>query len=302
MNKIIVVAGATGNLGGRIVRNLIERGAEVRVIVRPGSEIEKITKLEKLGAHVFKINMSSEDEISKVCNGASCVVSALQGLHDVIVDTQKVLLDAAIAAGVSRFIPSDYSTDFTLLTPGENRNFDLRREFHTYLDKSLISSTSIFNWAFAEILAYNTPMLDMKKKSVGYWGENPDWHLEFTTMDDTAAYTAAAALDDHTPGKLSIASFRVSPNEMVAMASEITHTAFQLIPMGSLSQFAAYIKSERAANPQGENELNPRWQSAQYMHGMFSVQHEMLDNSRYPDIKWTSSKEFITSLFNRIKQ
>jgi hypothetical protein len=37
--------------------------------------------------------------------------------------------EGAIAAGVPRFIPSDFSADFTKLPAGENRNFDLRRAF-----------------------------------------------------------------------------------------------------------------------------------------------------------------------------
>ena len=56
------------------------------------------------------------------------MVSSLAGLRKVIIDAQKVLLDAAIAAGVPRFIPSDYSLDFTRFSDGENRNLDLRRE------------------------------------------------------------------------------------------------------------------------------------------------------------------------------
>jgi hypothetical protein len=35
----------------------------------------------------------------------------LAGLREVVIDAQKKLLDAAIAAGVPRFIPSDYSLD-----------------------------------------------------------------------------------------------------------------------------------------------------------------------------------------------
>ena len=56
----------------------------------------------------------------------------------VIVDTQSVVLDAAVAAGVLRFIASDFAWDFTKLVPGQNRNFDLRREFMAYLDKAPI--------------------------------------------------------------------------------------------------------------------------------------------------------------------
>jgi hypothetical protein len=42
-------------------------------------------------------------------------VSALAGLRETIIDAQKVFLDAAVEANVQRFIPSDYSSDFTNL-------------------------------------------------------------------------------------------------------------------------------------------------------------------------------------------
>ena len=42
MNKTILVAGATGNLGGRIVDALIERGANVRALVRAESARDKV--------------------------------------------------------------------------------------------------------------------------------------------------------------------------------------------------------------------------------------------------------------------
>jgi NAD(P)-dependent dehydrogenase (short-subunit alcohol dehydrogenase family) len=145
MEKLILVAGATGNLGERIVKALLKIGAEVRFVVRSNSDINKINMLEKLGAKVFRIKIWNVEEVSTACQGVSCVVSALAGLRDVVIDAQKVLLDSAIAAGVPRFIPSDYSLDFTRFSDGENRNLDLRREFHKYLDKTSISATTIFN-------------------------------------------------------------------------------------------------------------------------------------------------------------
>lgn len=64
--------------------------------------------------------MASVSELASACEGSACIVSALQGLRDVIVDTQTVLLEAALKAGVARFIPSDFSTNFQTLAPGEN--------------------------------------------------------------------------------------------------------------------------------------------------------------------------------------
>ncbi len=296
MKQIILVAGGTGNLGGRIVKALIARGAEVRAVVRNGSEPEKIEKLTELGAEVITVDLSDVDELKQACQGASCVVSALSGLHDVIVESQIKLLDAAIAAGVQRFIPSDFSSDFTKLPTGENRNFDLRKEFRQYLDKSPIAATSILNGAFADILSYGTPLYNVKNYSVGYWGDKSDWKIDFTTMDNTADYTAAAALDSTTPKILRIASFQISPNELVAVGAEVKKKEFNFVPMGSLEDFSTSNKKERAANPEGEKELYPSWQGKQYLHSMFSVQNTPLDNDRYPDVQWTSAIDVISKI------
>lgn len=296
MKNTILVAGGTGNLGGRIVRDLIKRGAAVRAIVRHETEPEKVEKLKKLGAEVISVDMSNYDELQRACQGVSCVVSALSGLRDVIVDAQTQLLDAAIAANVPRFIPSDFAADFTRLAEGDNRNFDLRKEFHKYLDKSAIASTSIMNGAFADILGYGTPIYDFRNYTVGYWGDKADWKMDFTTMDNTADYTAAAALDSATPRVLRIAGFQVSPNDLIKIGGAVKGKEFKLVPMGGLEEFAAANKKDRAAYPEGEKEVFPDWQGKQYLHSMFSVHHETLDNDRYADVEWTGATETITKI------
>lgn len=291
-HPIIVVAGATGNLGGRIVDALLERGATVHALVRAETDPAKTAGLAERGVKVMLVELGDVAALTAACAGADCVVSALQGLRDVIVDTQTGLLDAAVAAGVPRFIPSDYSSDFTRLPVGENRNFDLRREFHERLDAAPIAATSILNGAFAEVLTYNIPLLDFRKQSVGYW-EDADWRIDFTTMDDTAAFTAAAALDPGAPRLLRIASFQISPRELAAVARDVTGQEYALTRLGSRAELAAYMRHERAAHPEGEQELMPNWQRMQYMLGMFSVQNDPLDNDRYPGLKWTSAREVV---------
>lgn len=295
MNKTIVVAGATGNLGTRICRELVQRGATVKAIVRAATNPEKKETLAKMGVEVVEVNFDDKDEIANACTGAQCIVSALAGLKDVIVDLQTNILDGAIQAGVPRFIPSDFCTDYNDLVPGENRNFDLRRAFKAYLDSTSIKASSIFNGAFADILKYNTPTLNLKDKSIGYWGDKKDWKLDFTTMDDTAAFTAEVALDDEAPRDLQIASFQVSPNDLQGDIKEASGQAFTLRPMGSLEDFGAGIKKQRADNPAGENELYAKWQQAQYMYSMFSTHHQHLDNNRYPNLTWATAVAFLQS-------
>jgi NAD(P)-dependent dehydrogenase (short-subunit alcohol dehydrogenase family) len=295
MKKVILVAGATGNLGNRISRELIKRGAEVRAIVRNSTGVEKIETLEKMGVTVFEVDMNSIDEIANTCTGVDCIVSTLAGLNNVIIDLQKRILDAAIKAGVPRFIPSDFSCDYNDLVPGDNRNFDLRRDFKTYLDSTSIKATSIYNGCFADILMYNTPILNLKDKSIGYWGDKADWKLDFTTMDDTAAFTAEVAMDDNAPRDLQIASFQISPNMILADVKEASGQDFKIHQIFSLEGFAAFIKKQRAENPAGENKLYADFQQGQYMYSMFTTQNTRLANNRYKGLSWTSGIEFIKS-------
>lgn len=137
-NPIVVVAGGTGNLGGRMVKALLKRGAKVRALVRPDTEPAKLDEFKAQGVEVVLAELTDHAALQPALTGAVCVVSALHGLRDVIVDGQTQLLNAAVAAGVPRFIPSDYAVDYTQLTPGDNRNFDLRREFHQIIDKANI--------------------------------------------------------------------------------------------------------------------------------------------------------------------
>jgi nucleoside-diphosphate-sugar epimerase len=295
MENLILVAGGTGDLGFRIIKALQKRNANIIAIVRHTSDSPRVQQLEESGVRVIRLDMLNVRDLTAACKGVTCIVSALAGLRETIVDAQSLLLDAAIAAGVPHFIPSDYSTDFTQIADGENRNFDLRKEFHKKLDTAPIAATSIMNGAFTDVLFYNTPFYNLKNNSVGYWGDDANFKVDFTTKDDIAAFTAAAALDNNAPNILRIASFQISPNDLVTMASSIKKTEFKLIPMGSLESLSAHNKKERAAYPRGEKELYPAWQGSQYMHSMFTVQNNPLDNNRYPGFIWTKAETVLSS-------
>ena len=58
----------------------------------------------------------------------------ISGTRSVIVDAQRALLAATVAAGVPRFVPSDWSADYRSIDVGSNRNFELRREFAADVD------------------------------------------------------------------------------------------------------------------------------------------------------------------------
>ncbi len=294
--SLIVVAGANGDLGHRIVRHLRQRGAVVRAVVRPSSNPEAVGALRDLGAEVKAVNFADPAALIQACAGAACVVSALSGLRAVIVDTQTQLLDAAVAASVPRFIPSDFCADYTRLRLGTNRNFDFRRDFREILDRAPIRATSIFNGMFADLLTGAAPVVLFGLHRILYWG-NADQPLDFTTIDDTAAYTAAAALDPTTPRELRIAGDVLSPRGLQAAATAATGHPFGLLRPGSVGALNVLSKIVRTLAP-GRDEIFPPWQGMQYLRDMLSGQAKLaepLDNARYPALRWTSVRQLLAA-------
>jgi hypothetical protein len=135
---IIVVAGATGHLGklicdslisrahteGRLVqvRGLVRKGGVNTVLVTPYTSSDTVAEQHLT---IEPVDYGNEDDLKRACTGAYCVVSALQGLEDVIVGVQSRLLTAAIADNVQRFIPSDFSVDFNKLPEGAKQQITL---------------------------------------------------------------------------------------------------------------------------------------------------------------------------------
>ena len=291
----IVVAGGTGALGGKIARELVRQGAAVTALVRRGTHGPKVASLEQTGARVAEVDFADAAGLTLACAGASCVVSALSGLREVVVDAQSRLLDAAVRADVARFIPSDFASDFLKMPPGRNRNFDLRREFHERLDAAPIRTTSILNGAFAEMLVGPAPIVLFPLRRVLYW-QDPDQPLDFTTMDDVAEYTASAALDASTPRVLRIAGDVVTARDLAATMTSLAGKPYRLVRGGDLDRLERLSHLVRALRPQ-PGELYPIWQGLQYLHAMYSGDAKLtpLDNDRYPHRRWTTARDVLAA-------
>ncbi|NIJ54788.1 NmrA family NAD(P)-binding protein [Dyadobacter arcticus] len=291
--KIIILAGATGDLGSRIADFLLSSGVIVRALVRKGSSSQKVVELRRSGVNVIEVDYGNKVELTKACEGGFCVVSALSGVREVIVNAQTKLLHAALAAGVRRFIPSDFCIDYTKLPIGSNRNLDLRREFCDILEKAPIESTSILNGMFSDLLTGEAPVVLFGMKRILHWG-SADQLMDFTTIENTAEFTAAAALDPKTPRFLYIAGEVASMKGLKIDADVATGEQFRMLRVGGLGMLATMIKISRTLFPK-EDEVFPPWQGMQYLHNMLSglAKMEKLDNDRYPHIRWTPVREVL---------
>lgn len=105
----VLVTGATGFLGGWLVRALRADGHAVRAFARATSDTEAI---EALGVEVCRGSFGDEASLARAARGVDAVVHAAGGgiakrVADIYrgnTDSTRALLDAAVVAGCARFV------------------------------------------------------------------------------------------------------------------------------------------------------------------------------------------------------
>ncbi|KAK9241995.1 hypothetical protein V1506DRAFT_548917 [Lipomyces tetrasporus] len=102
-----MISKGSGNLGPAVLNQLLEAGFDVTVLSRQDSNKTFDTR-----AKVAKVDYESLDSLKNAFSGQDVVVSTL-GVGAVPRDTHLRLVDAAVAAGVKRYIPSEYGCDTT---------------------------------------------------------------------------------------------------------------------------------------------------------------------------------------------
>lgn len=113
---MILVAGATGELGRAICRKLMERGGTVYGMVRPTSAPAAIAELEAMGVATVRADLADPDSLREACSGCDSVVSGMsamgrpaENIEQVDRDGQLALVSAAAEEGVERFVYVSYS-------------------------------------------------------------------------------------------------------------------------------------------------------------------------------------------------
>lgn len=295
MTTTILVAGATGDLGARIARALLRHDVELRVLTRPGNRRADELYADDARATVVSADYRDAQALTAAMSGVETVVSAVSGTRPVVMDAQSALLQAAVRAGVSRFIPSDYSDDYRRITPGTNRNFELRREFAAVLDAAPIRASSVLSGAFTEILVKEAPMILFGQRRVLYWS-SADRILDFTTKDDVAHITAQVALDTAAPRFLEVVGDRITAREVAETLTRLTGSRFRLQWAGTAGTLSAMSRIGRRLSRESAEPF-PAWQGMQYFVSMFSGESRILhaDNDRYGHHEWTTVRDVLAA-------
>jgi uncharacterized protein YbjT (DUF2867 family) len=203
---MILVAGATGVLGGMITQRLLETGEEVRILVRRESPSEELARqglatsagsLIEAGAQPAYGDMKDRVSLDQACAGIETVIttanSAMRGGEDNVdsVDRQgnRNLIDAAKGAGVEQFI-------FTSVLGADVNNplpfIQAKAETEAYLRESGLRYTILAPNFFMESWVSMVVGIPLAAGApVTLVGEGRRQH-SFVSALDVAAFAAAA--------------------------------------------------------------------------------------------------------------
>lgn len=148
----VAIAGATGNVGLPILNNFLAVGYPVTVLTRKGSN--STSKLPKnANITIREVDYSDVASLTDALKGIDVVVSTLA---TVSLGGQKPLVDAAVAAGVQRFIPSEFGSDTSNPKTAQLPVFKGKIETLEHLKSKAAAS----NGSFSYTQIFNGPFFD----------------------------------------------------------------------------------------------------------------------------------------------
>lgn len=289
----VLLVGITGMLGGKIAEALLDDGRyRLRALVRPGGTTRpEVQRFAERGVELVEGDVRDAPSLAPVTEGVEAVVSALSNDPGLIVEGQANLLRAAEATGVRRFVPSDFSVDYRLVDYGDNDNLDMRKRFHEVLMQSPVEHTLVLQGAFTEMLTVpGAAPYDAEANTFRYWGDG-EQAMDYTTVEDTARYVAAAVLDPELANQaLMVAGDQVSFRQIGDAVEEITGKAVKRESLGTPDELRRHIAEKKAAGG------NPwEWLAPQYQWTMITGKAKLnpVMNGRYPQIRPTTVPEFL---------
>lgn len=217
--KNVIIIGAGGNLGPSVLKAFLDSSFNTTVLSREGS-----SSTFPSGVKVLRANYDSAESLKQAFQGQDAVVSLVGGgaLGD-----QNKLIDAAIAAGVKRFLPSEFGSNTT--------NSEVRAVVPVFEAKFgtvnyLKSKEDSISWTSV----VTGPFFDWGLK-VGFMGFNPADKTANIVDSGNATFSATnlgkigqavvKALENAEATKnqyVYISGFQTSQNEVLAAAEKIT--------------------------------------------------------------------------------
>lgn len=251
---MILVAGATGELGRAICRQLTEKGGTVYGMVRSSSAPEAVAELESIGVRPVQAELDDAESLREACSGCDAVVSGMtamgrpgDSIDRVDREGQLALVGAAAEEGVERFVYMSYSGAI-----GKDDPLTLaKRAVERTLKHSGMSWTVLRPSYFME--SWLSPALgfDVAGGRVRIFGDGRA-PISWVARDDVAAF-AAAAVDSEEARNATLeigGPEAIAPLDVVALFETLTGRPLEVEQVGEAELLAA---QKAARQPQEQS-------------------------------------------------
>jgi len=196
----VLVVGATGSLGSKVVDELLARGKNVRALVRPASDA---SRLESRGVQIARGDMLDIGSLVAAMNGADAVITTAAGYtrggknaNDIDTIGNANLAEAAHRTGIRRFVlTSILTSDQTPQVP----HFWHKKLAEDKLEQLGVPFVALRPGAFLDQVA--TMAGNPLDKGRLIWMSKATVPLTFVRTSDLAAYLATAVDADAKAGE-----------------------------------------------------------------------------------------------------
>ncbi|OQN99031.1 hypothetical protein B0A48_14892 [Cryoendolithus antarcticus] len=236
----VVIFGASGNVGQFVVPALHRAGLEITVVSRTGSKIASSYDF----ARTATTDYASQSDLVSIIRGHASVVSLLSAG---VLELQINIIDAAVEAGATLFIPSEFGHDTTnedvsRLLPVFGAKAGIveylrEREKHGLRWTGIITAL-FFDWG----LPRGAFDIDYKAGKATIW-DGGDTVFSAANMDDIAAsvvtlVTDPSAREHYKNQHIYVSSVQTTQNEILAAAEAITAKKFAVTEFDSAEVYA----------------------------------------------------------------
>jgi len=230
-DKLVVVAGATGQQGGAVARHLAKNGWKVRALTRdPNKDAAKA--LAAQGAEIFQNDLDDRAGLDEALKGAYGAFSVqnywLPNVgYDGEIKQGKIFADAAKAAGVKHFV---YTSVGAAERGMGQKHFESKWEIEKYIQSLALPYTILRPTAFMENTYYTQAALS--NGMYFSFGVRPDKKSQWIATDDVGAFAALAfAAPQEFIGKtIELAGDELTDSERAATLARVIGRPVNLMP------------------------------------------------------------------------
>lgn len=288
----LFIIGGTGDLGGKITAQLLAKKAfNVKILVRKDTLATKkdlVDKFKAAGGVIVEGDLNDTQFLTEALKGSDTLISTVSG-GALFGGSQDGFLKAAVAAGVRRFLPSEFGVDYTDKT---NPFFAQKAAFREKLEASGLEYTYVITGGFYEFVfgPFSGFFPEQARATIPGDGNQV---ISTTHTEDIARYLPEILLDRETKNqKVYLAGSKITLKDAVKIFEEESGKKFELVHEkledlkaffeGSdpdfVKKFVAYLK---------------------YLEGTGRLSFEGNDATKYPHIKPMSVRDYAKAVYHK---